>query len=201
MKKNILFVGLFTMLFSGWTWSAVAQKKYRYIKREHGAHFYGNIPMKIGGGKGFNVDAQLEGAYSYNWKGIVEAGPYFGLSLKFASANTTAKFQLPKWAGGIFGEYNIIKNRGKRKIIPAIGLKVGVAGGEGNKIANLPATVTSNLNLAVSPYGAVKFFVGKRTPFKVMLGYELQTNVRSFFRPMSHGVNLSMGFAYYFDVY
>ena len=182
MKKYFLFFSLFLMLVWSWIPSVSAQQKYRYIKREHGVHFQGNIPMSFS--NGFNLAAMLSGAYTYNWKGMVEAGPYFKVN------SNLVPWALNEWSGGILGEYNIIKNRGKRKLIPAVGFKVGMLNaGAGNQ-------------LQMGPYGALKIFVGKRTPFTVSLGYVLLTPLQSpFTGGVFHTAELAMGFSYYFDMY
>ena len=47
-------------------------------------------------------------------------------------------------------------------------------------------------------HGALKIFVGKRTPFIVAVGYRLLTLPN--FQPdgMIHNMDVSMGFSYYF---
>ena len=191
MKKYFLFLNLFLMLFvvSG-TGTALAEKKYRYIKREHGVRFEGDIPIEIGGGQ-MIANLKLKGAYAYNWKGLFEFGPYF------LWAPSISPWSPGLWGGGLLAEYNIIKNRGKRQFIPAVGLNLGVTGGSSD--INNPGTV----RLSMGPYGALKIFVGKRTPFTITLAYNLLTPLSSPFAGggMSHNVDLSMGFSYYFDFY
>ena len=184
MKKYFLFFNLLLMLFAAWTGVALAEKKYRYIKREHGVRFQGDIPMNFGSGNSMSADLNLKGAYAYNWKGLLEFGPYFQLDTGIVP------FSIKSWSSGLLLEYNIIKNRGKRKFIPAVGLNLG---------ASNPGT----LSLSMGPYGALKIFVGKRTPFTITLAYNLLTPLTAPFvgGVMSHNVNLSMGFSYYFDFY
>lgn len=181
MKKYFLFLSLLPVFLAGWAGPASA-KKYRYIKREHGVRFEAKTPTIIGG-SGMEISTDLSGAYSYNWKGMIEFGPYFQLDTGIVP------FGLNSWGAGIMTEYNFIKNRGKRKLIPALGIKIGAAGGSG-------------LNLSGGLHGALKIFVGKRTPFTIALGYSLLTPMNApFTGGLSHKVDLSMGFSYYFDFY
>lgn len=182
MKKHPLYFILILLSCLSWTWWATASspKKYRYIKREHGLRFSGKVPVEIGAG--LNVGAVLDGAYTYNWKGKIEAGPYFHFD------SSIVPFALHSWGSGILGEYNIIKNRGRRKFVPAVGLKIG-------------AFSTNAINLSAGLYGAFKFFVDKRTPFIVSLGCDVQTPVQGMFTSMSYKPYVTMGFSYYFDFY
>ena len=199
MKKYFLFLNLFLMLVvvSG-TETTLAEKKYRYIKREHGVRFEGDIPMEIGGGQ-MIADLKLKGAYAYNWKGLFEFGPYF------LWVPSIKPWSPGLWGLGLLAEYNIIKNRGKRQFIPAVGLNLGATGGSSDTIReiNNPGTVTGTVRLSMGLYGALKIFVGKRTPFTITLAYNLLTPLSSPFAGgvMSHNVDLSMGFSYYFDFY
>ena len=182
MKKLFLFLNLFLLMFVAGTGKSFASKKYRYIKREHGVRFQGNIPMSF---QGFTWNANLAGAYAYNWKGMIEVGPYFAL----AAGTSSGAFQLNSWAGGLLVEYNFIKNRGKRKFIPALGVTVGASkGGVGPE-------------LALGAHVSLKSFVAKRTAFITTLAYRLHTPVSGIFTSMIHHVEPRMGFAYYFDFY
>lgn len=182
MKKYLLYINLLALIGAVWTLPALAEKKYRYIKREHGVRFQGNIPITVR--PSFNLTANLKGAYAYNWKGFVEAGPYFQLELDAAPSP-----RLSKWAVGLMGEYNFIKNRGKRKLIPSLGLQLGLQG-----LGGLQGTG--------GVHGSLKWFVAKRTAFITDLQYDLMTPFTQFsFASMEHQVNVSMGFSYYFDFY
>ena len=186
MKSIFLYFNLFLMFFiAGTTTQSFAEKKYRYIKREHGANFVGNINGPIAG-TGRSIDANImgsfKGSYSYNWKGIVEVGPYFGLDLGIVP------FSFSGWKAGVKGEYNFIKNRGRRKLIPSLGLSIGASNSLGNA-------------LSFGLYGSLKAFVARRTAFVTNLGYALDTPFSAMFREMSHGLDVNMGFSYYFDFY
>ena len=180
MKKYILSLPLLALLVATWHVPALAQKKYRYIKREHGVKFQGNLPFKLNA-NGFQWDADFQGAYTYNWKGFVEVGPYFGVS-----ANSATVGLLTDWKVGLLVEYNIIKNRGKRKLIPAIGIQGGV--------------INDGLAFQYSggAHATLKWFVAKRTAFITNLQYDMVTPLP--FVP-AHHINLSMGFSYFFDFY
>lgn len=180
MKKYFLSIPLITILIAVWTLPSMAQKR-RYIKREHGVKFQGNVPINV---NPLSVTADFQGAYAYNWKGFAEAGPYFKLSL-----NAVPSFSLNHWAVGLMGEYNFIKNRGRRKLIPSLGVQLGVL----DENAVLHATGGAHASL--------KWFVAYRTAFITSLQYDLVTPAKSFFSSFGHKVDLSMGFSYYFDFY
>ena len=137
---------------------------------------------------GFNLQANLAGAYAYNWKGMVEVGPYFDLS-----ASVNQGFTFNSWAVGLLVEYNFIKNRGKRSFIPALGLTAG--------INNSKENISPGMHLALGVHASLKSFVAKRTAFISTVGYQLHTPFNAFFRSMSHNAEVSMGFSYYFDFY
>jgi len=179
MKKYFLYINLLAIIGAVWTLPALAEKKYRYIKREHGVRFQGNIPVTV---SPFNIAVNLKGAYTYNWEGFVEVGPYFQLEM---DANPRPQFS--KWAVGLMGEYNFIKNRGKRKLIPSLGLHLGLQG--------------LGLQGSGGVHGSLKWFVAKRTAFITDLQYDLITPLTMPFSSMEHQVNVSMGFSYYFDFY
>ena len=182
MKKFFLFFNLFLLFFIGGMETATAVKKYRYIKREHGVRFQGNIPLKL---IPFQMNVNLQGAYTYNWRGMLEFGPHFQFKGNSTAANFTGS-----WGAGLLVEYNIIKNRGKREFIPAVGLNVG-------------AKTEGALRLALGPQVSLKYFVGKRTPFTVTLAYNFNmpfTNLMDRTQ-WKHDLDISMGFSYYFDFY
>ena len=185
MKKYFLFFNLFLMFFVGGIKLAEAKKKYRYIKREHGVRFLADFPMVIDLTQGFSASADLKGAYTYNWRGRLEFGPYFNV------ASGIIPMGLKNWGAGLLVEYNLIKNRGKRKLIPSVGLSFG---GE--------SLETASLGLAMGGHGSLKVFVGKRTPFTVTLAYKALTPLsQPFTGGLFHHLGLSMGFSYYFDFY
>ena len=181
MKKLFLFINLFFILFVLGVGESFANKKYRYIKREHGVRFQGNIPIPVH--PEFSASIDLAGAYAYNWKGMIEVGPYFDLGVDIIP------FVVNGWSLGLLGEYNFIKNRGKRKFIPSLGLSVGAT------------NMGSGLNLALGIHTSLKGFVAKRTAFITTLGYKLHTPFNPFFASMEHHVDIRMGFSYYFDFY
>ena len=174
--KKFLYLNLLIILTTVWTVPSAA-KKYRYIKREHGVKFQGNIPITLAP---INVPANFQGAYAYNWKGFVEVGPYFKLKFK------APPFTPSNWSAGLMGEYNFIKNRGRRKFIPSLGLQLGVMGSE-------------NLQATGGVHGSLKWFVATRTAFITTIQYDLVTPFAGFFSSLRHQVDLSMGFSYYFD--
>lgn len=185
MQKHFLFFSLFFIVFLSWSPATLAKKKYRYIKREHGVRFQWDNPINFDSQGQITSSVNIEGAYTYNWRGMLEAGPYIKIDLSIMP------FQLAEFDGGVLLEYNIIKNRGKRKLIPAVGVSVGV-----NKQDRV-------FSLSGGIHGALKFFVAKRTPFTIMLGYRMLTPMdgNQLFKFLSHRPYTSMGFSYYFDFY
>ena len=166
---------------------AAAKKRYRYIKRMHGAKIQWNLqPFQKPADGVFSLGSlNIDLAYSYNHKGLLEFGPYLsvnGMMNALPLANTAAGLSL---------EYNFVKNRGKRKNIPALGLQIGVQKG-------------AAWDLAVSPYFSFKYFVAKRTALVTSLKYTASlpfNGLAAFMQNLSHGVFLVGGFAYYFDFY
>ena len=175
--KKFLYLNLLIIFTTVWTVPSVA-KKYRYIKREHGVKFQGNIPITVAP---TNVSANFQGAYAYNWKGFVEVGPYFKLGL-----TADPIFNFSNWSAGLMGEYNFIKNRGRRKFIPSLGFQLGVIGQEG-------------LQATGGVHASLKWFVATRTAFITTAQYDLVTPFAGLFSSLGHQVDLNMGFSYYFD--
>ena len=186
--KKFLFISFSSLLCALWAQSGFAGKKYRYIKREHGVKFQLNAPLQILPAP-FKGAIDLTGAYAYNWKGFFEFGPYFAFGMGLEEAS-----DIPMtYSGGLLAEYNFIKNRGKRKLIPSAGISLGVKKGD----------TTNPLHYAGGAHVSLKIFVGKRTPFTITLPYKVVLADFSFApdSSMTHHLEPSMGFSYYFDFY
>lgn len=187
MKKYFFFVS--GLLMSGLLIAPLATYaagKRRYIKRQHGVKLHWDLPSYQLAPEG-SSDAQtsLLAAYGYNWKGRVEVGPYVGLSANLkAPANS-----IQNYSAGLFVEYNFIKNRGRWKTIPALQLALGVEKSEDS---------TYPFKTAIGLYPSVKFFVGKRTPLTLLVGYKALLKGLTH-QGMSHNIVASAGFSYYFD--
>ena len=166
MKKYFLFLNLFLILFAGLPHTALAKKKYRYIKREHGVRFQADLPMETK--QGFTMSAELQGAYTYNWNGMIEVGPYFDFSSGFFPSS------LKRYGAGLLVEYNIITNRGKRKWIPAVGIDLGVDGSKGLDGA-------LGTHGALGAHGALKMFVATRDRFYSSFGLQTAISVQCLF--------------------
>ena len=181
-KILLLFLGLLSVgLMGAPEISEARKKKYRYIKRAHGLRLLSaGYDMTVGG----NGDLALAAAYSWNWKGMVEVGPYGSVGIA-----VLPNFGLSGWKAGLLAEYNFIKNRGKRKFIPALGLKIG---GKSWSDPAFAGTVGPNL--------AAKFFVAKRTAIMASLGYMLVIPGFSDFQSLGHDISFRLGFAHYFDL-
>ena len=183
MKKPFLIFNLFTVLFITGAGPCFAAKRYRYIKREHGVRFTGNIdvtgslPQQILNPR--DLDFNFSGAYAYNLKGYLEFGPYLDFSMNSGQMG---------WKAGLFGEYNFIKNRGKRKWIPSLGLTAGVKGMNG-------------FHLSGGLQTSLKAFVAKRTAFISTLSFDISSPFDQLFSTLRTHLNIKMGFSYYFDFY
>lgn len=185
MKKLFLSSGLFALLFSlAFSGNVYAKKKYRYIKRMHGAkiHWDTTLFKKTAAGNVGTFDIDL--AYSYNWKGMIEVGPYLGLKGKHIG------FALEGLDAGLSVEYNFIKNKGKKKIVPSLGLQIGTQ-------------KAAAWELALAVPASLKYFVAKRTALIATLGYRASNSFSALtnFQSMSHDIFFVGGFAYYFDIY
>ncbi len=181
MKKSFLFLSLIATFFFALPEASLAKKKYRYIKREHGVRFDFKLPAEVYPTR--QAELSTGGSYTYNWKGRIEVGPYFNLGL-----NILPSFNISDYSGGLLAEYNFIKNRGKVKFIPALGMSLGAKGG-------------GSTELTLGVHTSMKFFVAKRTPFIVKLEYLAAVPTSFNFSSLSHNVNLMAGFGYYFDFY
>ena len=180
MKKSLLFLSLISMILIAVPQVSFAKKKYRYIKREHGVRVDVDLPgMEVYPSQDFLNNWKVHLAYTYNWKGFMEVGPYLHVK-----TDDSASWMLD---AGLLVEWNIIKNRGKRALIPAVGLKLGV-----DNIAN---NMTGHYGLPFS----LKYFVAKRTPLIVTLEPYIESEGFTSFQPVK--INFTAGFSYYFDVY
>jgi len=192
--KKFLGLSLLVILTTIWTVPSVA-KKYRYIKREHGVKFQGNIPFSLNlvdQISNINLSVDLEGAYAYNWKGFVEVGPYFNLSL-----TAMPNFSFSHWSAGLTGEYNFIKNRGRRKLIPSLGLQLGAISSSQFKTKNIEGNSALHGNAGL--HASLKWFVATRTALITTLSYDAIVPFSFDFSALGHHVDLKMGFAHYFD--
>ena len=183
MKKSLLLLNLISMILIAFPQVSFAKKKYRYIKREHGVRVSLDWPkseivpeMKLMDKLNFQF------TYTYNWKGFVEVGPYL----------TVAKDDSASWMvdAGLLVEWNIIKNRGKRTLVPAIGLKIGSDN----------ATASGRFGHYGIPC-SLKYFVAKRTPLIITVEPYIEAPGFTGFDPFTVKLNTTVGFEYYFDFY
>ena len=181
MKKLSLFLSLISMILVVAPQTSFAKKKYRYIKREHGLRVNWHFPGQFMDSQRFTDNLNFNFTYTYNWKGFVEVGPYLAVKTDDSS----------RWMvnTGLLVEWNIIKNRGKRKFIPAVGLKLGGDDLTGNRAGH---------------YGfplSMKYFVAKRTPLIVTFEPYMEAANFTGFSPLIVKYNFTGGFSYYFDIY
>ena len=158
------------------------KKRYRYRKRTHRVQVGLNVIPWNTDKDNKNLYIDLDLLYGYNM-GYFELGPNVNLmhsaGSKFNTNNMT-------FGIGIWGEGNFIKNTRKKKVIPALGLKV-----------NYIRMGTSN-NLHLSPYLAIKLFVASRTGLVLNLGYDYQTPFDQLFKRAYMGINLGLNYVHYF---
>ena len=186
-KNLFLFAAAAFLSFPAFLIPEAEAKRKRYIKRMHGVKALVNVvPYKTSAGIAEGT-FDLDLAYSYNWKGIIEFGPHFNIAGRHIGG-----FALNGLGAGLQTEYNFIKNKGKKRVVPSLGLKLG---------ANQASDKT--WYLSVAPYFSLKYFVAKRTPFIVSAGYDLNLNFQAIadMTQAIHSSFLEGGFAYYFDFY
>ena len=154
------------------------KKRYRYRKRTHRVQVGATVtPWNQESDKNLFVDLDL--LYGYN-AGHFELGPNIGINNP-----GNGRFNLNLEAG-IWGEFNMIKNTRKEKVVPAIGLKANYL-----KMGN-------DNDLLLSPYLAVKYFPASRTGLVVNFSYDIITPFDKLFNKMSMGINVSLAYAHYF---
>ena len=196
MKKTIWLAlsGVFSVLMSVpllYTPSAEAEsmmagsmddgmrkKRYRYRKRTHRVQVAASIiPWNQNKDKSLYMDVDL--LYGYN-AGYFEIGPNIGLNSKGGG-----KFNL-NFAGGVWAEFNMIKNTRKASFVPALGLK-----------ANYNRMGKDNLML-ISPYLALKYFPASRTGLVLNINYDIETPFNKFFQTIEMGLDFSLAYVHYF---
>ncbi len=155
--------------------TGMRKKRYRYRKRTHRIQVGADsmIPFKK---TSSDTMIALHLMYGYN-AGLFEVGP------NIAVAGTLKKLA---FNGGLWAEFNIIKNTRKEKFVPAIGLK-----------ANYMKLESQN-NLLLSPYLALKYFPASRTGLILNINYNIVTPFDRIFKEMDMAVNLSLAYAHYF---
>ena len=182
MKKSLLFLSLISTILIAIPQISFAKKKYRYIKREHGVRVNLELPkMEVHPSREFLNNWDIQFTYTYNWKGFLEVGPYLA-----AKTDKSASWMVD---AGLLVEWNIIKNRGKRALIPAVGLKVGAD--------DFTNDLAGHIGFPLS----LKYFVAKRTPFIVSLEPYMEVPGFNDFSDLTVKLNFTAGFAYYFDIY
>ena len=182
MKKFILALS-FISLVSVSLPQAFAAKKYRYIKREHGLKLNFNL-AHLKYEQGLKGLLDLDVAYTYNWKGRVEIGPFAQVQIALPTSHSTYL--------GLLIEYNFIKNRGKRPLIPSLGLKPRVQL-DGPNLSSLLVGIPLSL----------KYFVAKRTAIISTAEFIFHQNFNSLadWKALGYQGEITVGFAYYFDFY
>ena len=155
--------------------TGMRKKRYRYRKRTHRVQVGVDsmIPFEK---TSSDTKLSLHLMYGYN-AGMFEVGPNIAVDGEINKLN---------FSGGLFAEFNIIKNTRKEKFVPAIGLK-----------ANFKRLGKQN-NLLLSPYLALKYFPASRTGLILNINYDIVTPFDRIFKDMDMSINLSLAYAHYF---
>ena len=149
------------------------KKRYRYRNRTHRVQVSADLhPWSQDADNNLLMQADL--LYGYN-AGLFEVGP--NVSLEYIKKTFG-------FAGGIWGEFNFIKNTRKEKFVPALGVKVNY--------------IHTGQMLFLAPYLALKLYPASRTGLIVNLNYNIVTPFSSLFKQMKMGINVSIGYAHYF---
>ena len=154
------------------------KKRYRYRKRTHRIQVAASItPCSQEKSKNLYMDVDL--LYGYN-AGYFEIGPNIGL-------NSEGGGQLKiNFEGGIWAEFNIIKNTRKASFVPALGLKANYS------------RMGNNNNMLISPYLALKYFPASRTGLVLNINYDIETPFNKFFQKTTMGLDFSLAYVHYF---
>ncbi len=154
------------------------KKRYRYRNRTHRVQVGANIiPWNQNRNKNLFIDVDL--LYGYN-AGHFEIGPNIGFN-----SEGGGKINL-NFEGGIWAEFNIIKNTRKASFVPSIGLKVNYT------------RMSNDNNLLLSPYLALKYFPASRTGLVLNLNYDIVTPFRQLFQKTEMGIAISLAYVHYF---
>ena len=191
MKTFTVFFALVISLV-GVSFSQIADaKKKRYIKREHGLQF--NVDASFIEEKNLTFDL----AYSYNYKGWLEFGPYWNFYIKCGLTGesgvcTDADYEL----GLKLIEYNFVKNRGRRKIIPSVGLKAGLYF-TGKNLTEVRAGLPLSLKYFLAKRAAI---IGTVEPNAGLSQQDISAGLSLEKLPsqVKLDVDFTVGFAYYF---
>ena len=158
------------------------KKRYRYRKRTHRVQLGVDVVPWNTDKSNQNLALDLDLLYGYNM-GYFEVGPNINFMHKAGSNFSTENMALGL---GIWAEGNFIKNTRKKKVIPALGLKVNYV------------RIGKDNSLLLSPYLAIKLFPASRTGLVLNLGYGYQTPFQELFKKAFMGINLGLNYVHYF---
>ena len=157
------------------TMDGMRKKRYRYRQRTHRVQVAADVvPWSQNSNKDKTLNLDL--LYGYNFKRF-ELGPVLGLKGDFNALEIEA---------GAWGEFNFIKNTRKKRVVPALGLKVSFL------------QERNDSNLLMSPYLSLKYFPASRTGLVASLNYDIQTPFNNFFKRRDMGVGISIAYVHYF---
>ncbi len=155
------------------------KKRYRYRKRTHRIQVgVDAIPWSSESKR--NMKFGIDFLYGYN-AGHFEIGP----NIKIENAGD-GRINLG-FRGGIWGEFNMIKNTRKEKFVPALGLKI-----------NYQREDNKNY-LLWGPNLALKYFPASRTGLVFNISYDIRDEFSSLFKLEDMQFNLSLAYVHYFN--
>lgn len=155
------------------------KKRYRYRKRTHRIQV-GMTAIPWSNASSKNMMFVIDLLYGYN-AGHFEIGPNISI-MNAGSGKIDLGFK-----GGIWGEFNMIKNTRKEKFVPALGLKVNYE------------RATSKNYLLWGPHLALKYFPASRTGLVFKIGYDIRDDFKSLFELQYMNFNLSLDYVHYFN--
>ena len=157
--------------------SGMRKKRYRYRGRTHrvqvGVDFW---PWDQRNANTMHLNVDL--LYGYNG-GYFEVGPNVSVAGDLNNS-TDLTFGV-----GVWGEVNAIKNKRKKKFVPALGLKANYVKRGENK-------------LLLSPYLSAKYFPASRTGLVLNVSYDIETPFNNLFTNMQMGIGVTLNYVHYF---
>ncbi len=156
------------------------KKRYRYRNRTHRVQVgvmatpWAN-KKNAGNNMAFNIDL----LYGYN-AGLFEIGP----NIKVVNKGD-GKLN-PDFGGGIWAEFNIIKNTRKEKFVPSLGLKINYQ------------RMDKNNYLLWGPNLAFKYFPASRTGLVLNFSYDIMDDFNKLFKFKDMNIGISLAYVHYF---
>ena len=159
---------------------AQTMQKRQYRKRHHKVQINAS---SLTFSKKFDMEGVINVGYSYNF-GLIEAGLIVGMQPDVSILEIASKLDDLNFLIGLNLEANIIRNKRRNNLIPAVGLKTYLL-------------YDGDINIMVSPFASTKHFISSRTSINLEFAFPLQ--VFEFdLSDLYSGFQVSVGYAYYF---